>query len=59
MRYGLNGKARTRPDFFKVVLGPCALGEKMGPFTKNLAEMGSKFFGGLNQKCESVSFSGI
>ena len=23
MRYGLKGKARTRPDFFKVVLGPC------------------------------------
>ena len=24
MRYGLKGKARTRPDFFRVVLGPCA-----------------------------------
>ena len=26
---------------------------------KFLAEMGSKFFGGLNQKCEYISFSGI
>ena len=24
MRYGLKGKARTRPNFFRVVLGPCA-----------------------------------
>ena len=24
MRYGLKGKSRTRPDFFRVVLGPCA-----------------------------------
>ena len=24
MRYGLKGKARTRPDFFRVVLGLCA-----------------------------------
>ena len=24
MRYGLKGKARTRPDFERVVLGPCA-----------------------------------
>ena len=24
MRYGLKGKARTRPDFFRLVLGPCA-----------------------------------
>ena len=24
MRYGLKGKGMTRPDFFKVVLGPCA-----------------------------------
>ena len=24
MSYGLKGKARTRPDFFRVVLGPCA-----------------------------------
>ena len=24
MRYGLKGKARTRPDFFRVVLGPYA-----------------------------------
>ena len=24
MRYGLKGKGRTRPDFFRVVLGPCA-----------------------------------
>ena len=22
LRYGLKGKARTRPDFFRVVLGP-------------------------------------
>ena len=25
MRYGLKGKARTRPEFFRVVLGPCAI----------------------------------
>ena len=24
MRYGLKGKGRKRPDFFRVVLGPCA-----------------------------------
>ena len=24
MRYGMKGKARIRPDFFRVVLGPCA-----------------------------------
>ena len=24
LRYGLKGKARTRSDFFRVVLGPCA-----------------------------------
>ena len=24
MRYWLKGKARTRPDFFRLVLGPCA-----------------------------------
>ena len=24
MRYGLKGKSRIRPDFFRVVLGPCA-----------------------------------
>ena len=24
MIYGLKGKARTRPDFLKLVLGPCA-----------------------------------
>ena len=24
MRYGLKGKARTRNDFFRLVLGPCA-----------------------------------
>ena len=24
MTYGLKGKARTRPDFLRVVLGPCA-----------------------------------
>ena len=24
MRYGFKGKARTRLDFFRVVLGPCA-----------------------------------
>ena len=24
MRYGLKGKAWTRPDFFRVVLGPCS-----------------------------------
>ena len=24
MRYGLKGKARTRPDFLRVFLGPCA-----------------------------------
>ena len=24
LRYGLKGQARTRPDFIRVVLGPCA-----------------------------------
>ena len=24
MKYGLKGKARIRPDFFRLVLGPCA-----------------------------------
>ena len=24
MRYGLKGNGRTRPNFFRVVLGPCA-----------------------------------
>ena len=24
LRYGLKGKARTRPGIFRVVLGPCA-----------------------------------
>ena len=24
LRYEFKGKARTRPDFFKLVLGPCA-----------------------------------
>ena len=24
MRYGLKGKATTRPDSFRLVLGPCA-----------------------------------
>ena len=24
MRYGLKGKARTRPEFFRLVFGPCA-----------------------------------
>ena len=24
LKYELKGKARTRPDIFKVVLGPCA-----------------------------------
>ena len=47
IRYGLKGKARTRPDFLRVVvLGPCA-------------QFGSKLFGGLNKKPESISFSGI
>ena len=23
LRYGLKGKARTRPEFLRVVLGPC------------------------------------
>ena len=44
LRYKLKGKARTCPEIFKVVLGPCAqfypceasgLGAKMGPNTKN------------------------
>ena len=41
MRYGLKGKARTRPDFLRVVLGPCAQfylceasEQKMGTNTK-------------------------
>ena len=45
MRYGLKGKARTRPDVFRVVLGPCAQfyqceasEQKMGPNTKILTK---------------------
>ena len=45
MRYGLKGKARTRPDFLRVVLGPCAQfdpceasEQKMGPNTKILTK---------------------
>ena len=42
MRYGLKGKARTRPDFFRVVLGPCAQfyprEAKKGPNTKMLTK---------------------
>ena len=41
LRYGLRGKARTRPDILGVVLGPCAQycpceasEQKMGPKTK-------------------------
>ena len=47
MRYGLKGKARTRPDFFRVVLDPCAQffpreasEQKMGPNTKILTKRG-------------------
>ena len=46
MRYRLKGKGRTRPDFFRVVLGPCAqfypCGEqKIGPNTKILTNRNS------------------
>ena len=43
LRYELKGKARTRPDIFRLVLGPCAQccpceasEQKMGSKTKNL-----------------------
>ena len=52
LRYGLKGKARTRPDFFKVVLGPCvqfcpceASEQTWGKTPK----MGPQIVGGLNQ----------
>ena len=45
MRYGLKGKARIRPDYFRLVLGPCAQfypceasETKMGPNTKILTQ---------------------
>ena len=48
MRNGLKGKGRTRPDFFRVVLGPCAQfypceasEKKMGPNTKILTKRDS------------------
>ena len=53
LRYGLKGKARTRPDLFSVVLGPCA------QFYPCEAKIGPKLFEDLNQKSESISFSGI
>ena len=47
MRYGLKGKARTRPNFFRVLLGPCAQfspceasEQKMGPNTKIVTKSG-------------------
>ena len=46
MRYGLKGKARTRPDLIRLVLGPCAQfypyeasEQKMGPNTKILTKI--------------------
>ena len=37
MRYGLKGKGRTRPDFFRVVFGPCEASEqKWGRTTKEI-----------------------
>ena len=39
MRYGLKGKGRKRPDFFRVVLGPCAQFYKtVRPRSKNGAK---------------------
>ena len=45
MRYGLKRKARTRPGFLRLVLGPCAKfyrceasRAKMGPNTKILTK---------------------
>ena len=35
MRYELKGKARTRPDIFRVVLGPCAQFYHVRPRSKN------------------------
>ena len=45
MRYGLKGKARTRPDFFRVVLGPCAQFPHVRPRSKKGAKHQN-----LNQK---------
>ena len=43
LRYELKGKARTRPDIFRLVLGPCAQccpceasEQKIGSKTKNI-----------------------
>ena len=35
MRYELKGKARTRPEFLRVVLGPCAKFSHVKPRSKN------------------------
>ena len=35
LRYGLLGKARTRPEIFRVDLGPCALFTHARHRTKN------------------------
>ena len=44
------------PHFLRYRLQICYFGQI---FAKFLAEMGSKFFGGLNQKSESFNFSRI
>ena len=51
--YELKGKARTRPEIFRVVVCPCE------QFYPREAAIGSQMFGDLNQKYESISFSGI
>ena len=35
LRYEFQGKARTRPDIFRVVLGPCASEQKWGQTPKS------------------------
>ena len=60
MRYGLTEKGRTRPEFFRVVLGPCAQfypceasEQKWGQTPKYcqiFGRNGLKIFGGLDKK---------
>ena len=68
--YEMKGKARTRPDFFRVVLGPCAqfytceasekkLGQTPKSKPKNFEPILATIFGGLNQKSGSIRISGI
>ena len=54
MRYGLKGKARTHPDFFRVGFGPCANFTHVRPRSKNGAKHQN-----INQKRHSFDLDTI